>query len=56
MTVRRKTAFVTGAASGIGRAVATSLRAEDARIVLADRQAEALQVGCRADAGRQAGQ
>ncbi|CDX13852.1 Short-chain dehydrogenase/reductase SDR [Mesorhizobium plurifarium] len=43
MTVRRKTAFVTGAASGIGRAIATSLRAEDVRIVLADRQAEALQ-------------
>jgi NADP-dependent 3-hydroxy acid dehydrogenase YdfG len=34
---------VTGAASGIGRAIATSLRAEGARIVLADRQAEALQ-------------
>jgi NADP-dependent 3-hydroxy acid dehydrogenase YdfG len=43
MTVRRKTAFVTGAASGIGRAIATSLQAEGARIVLADRQAEALQ-------------
>ncbi|MDG4879066.1 SDR family oxidoreductase [Mesorhizobium sp. WSM4935] len=43
MTVRRKTAFVTGAASGIGRAIATSLRAEGARLVLADRQAEALQ-------------
>lgn len=43
MTVRHKTAFVTGAASGIGRAIATSLRAEDVRIVLADRQAEALQ-------------
>jgi NADP-dependent 3-hydroxy acid dehydrogenase YdfG len=34
---------VTGAASGIGRAIATSLRAEGVRIVLADRQAEALQ-------------
>lgn len=44
MTVRQRTAFVTGAASGIGRAIATSLRAEGARIVLADRQAEALQV------------
>ncbi|TPL03063.1 MULTISPECIES: SDR family oxidoreductase [unclassified Mesorhizobium] len=43
MTVRRKTAFVTGAASGIGRAIATSLQAEGARIVLVDRQAEALQ-------------
>ncbi|TIU63625.1 MAG: oxidoreductase, partial [Mesorhizobium sp.] len=28
MTVRRKTAFVTGAASGIGRAIATSLQAD----------------------------
>lgn len=43
MTVRQRTAFVTGAASGIGRAIATSLQAEGARIVLADRQAEALQ-------------
>lgn len=43
MTVQRKTAFVTGAASGIGRAIATSLQAEGTRIVLADRQAEALQ-------------
>ncbi|AZO36910.1 MAG: SDR family NAD(P)-dependent oxidoreductase [Mesorhizobium sp.] len=43
MTVRRKTAFVTGAASGIGRAIATSLQADGTRIVLADRQAEALQ-------------
>ncbi|TPJ69628.1 SDR family oxidoreductase [Mesorhizobium sp. B2-7-1] len=43
MTVRQRTAFVTGAASGIGRAIATSLRAEGARIVLADRQADTLQ-------------
>lgn len=43
MTVRQKTAFVTGAASGIGRAIATSLQAEGTRIVLADRQAKALQ-------------
>ncbi|CDX36373.1 conserved hypothetical protein [Mesorhizobium sp. SOD10] len=35
---------MTGAASGIGRAIATSLQAEGARIVLSDRQAEALQV------------
>ncbi|TIU44802.1 MAG: SDR family NAD(P)-dependent oxidoreductase, partial [Mesorhizobium sp.] len=35
--------FVTGAASGIGRAIATSLQADGTRIVLADRQAEALQ-------------
>lgn len=43
MTVRQRTAFVTGAASGIGRAIATSLKAEGARIVLADRQADTLQ-------------
>ncbi|MDX8534003.1 SDR family oxidoreductase [Mesorhizobium sp. VK25A] len=43
MTVRQRTAFVTGAASGIGRAIATSLQAESVRIVLADRQAGAIQ-------------
>jgi len=37
-----RTAFVTGAASGIGRAVALALKESGCRIVLADRQAEAL--------------
>lgn len=42
MTDRQRIAFVTGAASGIGRAVCVSLHAAGCRIVLADRQEAAL--------------
>src|SRR4051794_32969548 len=37
-----KTAFVTGAASGIGRATALLLRSEGARTIVVDRDAEGL--------------
>ena len=43
MADTRKVALVTGAGSGIGRAVALALLAEDYRVVLAGRRLEALQ-------------
>ncbi|MCV3210737.1 SDR family oxidoreductase [Mesorhizobium sp. YC-39] len=42
MTDRQRIAFVTGAASGIGRAVCVSLHDKGCRIVLADRQEDHL--------------
>ena len=42
-TIRGKTAVVTGAASGIGRAIATSLAGEGASLVLIDIDADGLQ-------------
>src|SRR6476620_6362774 len=39
---RNRSVLITGAASGIGRARALTLAAEDARIAALDRQAEAL--------------
>lgn len=42
MMARRRTALVTGAASGIGRAICTSLCKAGCSIVLADRQQESL--------------
>ena len=38
-----KTAFITGAASGIGRATAVAFAAEGARVVITDRGEAALQ-------------
>ena len=54
--IRGKTALVTGAASGIGRAIALRLAEERMHVVVADRQAELAaavvaelrDVGCRA--------
>lgn len=43
MDLQGQTAVVTGAASGIGRALAHQLRTRGARLVLADRDAEALE-------------
>jgi 3-hydroxy acid dehydrogenase/malonic semialdehyde reductase len=42
MTDRRRIAFVTGAASGIGRAICLNLHAKGCRLVLADRQEDRL--------------
>ncbi|TPL85067.1 SDR family oxidoreductase [Mesorhizobium sp. B2-3-12] len=44
MTDRQRIAFVTGAASGIGRAVCLSLQGKGCRIVLVDRQEDRLAV------------
>ena len=41
-TIAGRTAVVTGAASGIGKALALGLAAEGANVVLADVEAEAL--------------
>jgi 3-oxoacyl-[acyl-carrier protein] reductase len=41
-TLRGRTAFVTGAASGIGRAIATALAHEGVNLVITDRDAEGL--------------
>lgn len=41
-TLRGRTAFVTGAASGIGRAIALALAAEGVNLILSDRNAEGL--------------
>jgi len=50
----KRTAIVTGAANGIGRAVATAFAANGYRVVIADNQAPwntpAVGVGYRADA------
>jgi 3-hydroxybutyrate dehydrogenase len=43
MTIRQRTAFVTGAASGIGRAIARRYAREGARVVIADLAHEAAQ-------------
>lgn len=52
MTARhRPTAIVTGAASGIGRALATTLRKRGTDVVLVDRDADALAAVARATGG-----
>ncbi len=49
MQLDGKTAIVTGAASGIGRAIATSYAAEGANVVIADIRRDPIEGGWMAD-------
>ena len=49
MTLEGKVAVVTGAAGGIGRAVAEALAREGARLTLIDRETEAVELAAAAE-------
>lgn len=49
MRLAGRKALVTGGAGGIGRAIVTKLRADGARVAVADRQAEGSEIDCPGD-------